>query len=42
MRHTLAVLAEDYGSAAGWAEAAALDPAVVTALRNALLIDRDG
>jgi len=41
MRHTLAVLAEDYGSAAGWAEAAALDPAVVTALRNALLTDRD-
>jgi protein-tyrosine phosphatase len=37
MRQTLAVLAEDYGSAAGWAEAAAVDPAVVTKLRTALL-----
>ena len=37
MRQTLAVLAEDYGSAAGWAEAAAVDPSVVTALRTALL-----
>ena len=41
MRQTLAVLVDDYGSAAGWAEAAALDPAVVTALRTALLTDPD-
>jgi hypothetical protein len=33
------VLAEDYGSAAGWAEGAALDPAVVTKLRGALLAE---
>jgi protein-tyrosine phosphatase len=39
MRETLAVLAEDYGSAAGWAEGAALDPAVVTKLRSALLAE---
>ena len=38
MRQTLAVLAEDYGSAAGWAEGAAVDPAVVANLRAALLI----
>jgi protein tyrosine/serine phosphatase len=37
MRHTLAVLAEDYGSAAGWLERAAVDPTVVTKLRTALL-----
>ena len=41
MRQTLAVLVEDYGSAAGWAEAA-VDPAVVTALRTALLTETDG
>jgi protein-tyrosine phosphatase len=39
MRATLAVLAEDYGSAAGWAEGAALDPAVVTRLRSSLLAE---
>ena len=38
MRQTLAVLAEEYGSAGGWAERAALDPAVATKLRTALLI----
>jgi len=38
MRETLAVLAEDYGSAAGWAERAAVDAAVVMKLRTALLI----
>jgi protein-tyrosine phosphatase len=37
MRHTLTVLAEGYGSAAGWAERAAVDAAVVTNLRAALL-----
>jgi protein-tyrosine phosphatase len=37
MRHTLAVLAEDYGSAAGWVEQAAVDPAVPEKLRAALL-----
>jgi protein-tyrosine phosphatase len=39
MRETLAVLAEEYGSAAGWAEGAAVDPAVVTTLRTALLTE---
>ena len=39
MHHTLAVLAEDYGSAAGWMEQAAVDPAVVTKLRTALLCE---
>jgi protein-tyrosine phosphatase len=38
MHRTLAVLAEDYGSAAGWAESVAVDPAVVTQLRTALLM----
>jgi protein-tyrosine phosphatase len=38
MRTTLGVLAEKYGSAAGWAEAAAVDPAVLAKLRDALLI----
>jgi protein-tyrosine phosphatase len=37
MRQTLAVLAEEYGSAAGWAAAANVDPAVVTKLCAALL-----
>jgi protein tyrosine/serine phosphatase len=37
MSETLTVLDEEYGSAAGWAEVAALDPAVVTGLRAALL-----
>jgi protein-tyrosine phosphatase len=41
MRQTLAVLVEDYRSAAGWAEAVAVDPAVVTELRTALLTDPD-
>jgi protein-tyrosine phosphatase len=40
MRHTLGVLADEYGSAAGWAEAAAIEPAVVTKLRAALLSGR--
>jgi protein-tyrosine phosphatase len=39
MRETLAVLAENYSSAAGWAEGAAVDPAVVTKLRTALLTE---
>ena len=39
MRETLAVLAEGYSSAAGWAERAAVDPAVVTKLRTALLTE---
>ena len=39
MRETLSVLAEDYGSAAGWAERAAVDPAVVTTLCTALLTE---
>jgi protein tyrosine/serine phosphatase len=38
MSETLSVLDEEYGSAAGWAETADLDPAVVPALRDALLI----
>jgi protein-tyrosine phosphatase len=38
MSETLVVLKEEYGSAAGWAETADLDPAVVTALRDALLM----
>ena len=37
MRETLAVLTEDYGSAAGWAEAATVNPAIVRNLRAALL-----
>lgn len=37
MRHTLDTLAEEYGSAAGWAEAAAVDPAVIAKLCDALL-----
>jgi protein-tyrosine phosphatase len=37
MSETLSVLAEEYGSADGWAAAADLDPAVVTGLRQALL-----
>jgi protein-tyrosine phosphatase len=41
MHETLAVLAEDYGSAAGWAERAAVDPAVVTKLCTALLTEPD-
>jgi protein-tyrosine phosphatase len=41
MRETLAVLAEDYGSAAGWAEGAAVDQAVVEKLRSALLTEPD-
>ena len=41
MRQTLAVLVEEYGSAAGWAEAAAVDPAVLAALRGALLTEPD-
>jgi protein-tyrosine phosphatase len=39
MHETLAVLAQDYGSAAGWAEWAAVDPAVVTKLCTALLTE---
>ena len=38
MRHTLDVVASEYGSAAGWAAAGALDPEVVTKLRAALLV----
>jgi protein-tyrosine phosphatase len=41
MHETLAVLTEDYGSASGWAEAAAVDPAIITKLRTALLIAPD-
>lgn len=37
MRHTLEALADEYGSAAGWAEAAAVDPAVIAKLRDVLL-----
>jgi protein-tyrosine phosphatase len=37
MRHTLGVLSAEYGSATGWASAAAVDPEVVTKLRRALL-----
>jgi protein-tyrosine phosphatase len=37
MSETLAVLAEEYGSAAGWAETAELDATVVSRLRAALL-----
>jgi len=42
MHHTLAVLAEDYGSAAGWMERNGIDPAVVTKLRTALLSESPG
>jgi protein-tyrosine phosphatase len=38
MHETLAVLTEAYGSAAGWAEAAAVDPVIVTKRRTALLM----
>ena len=41
MRQTLAVLAGEYGSAVGWAESAALDPAVITKLQTALLAAPD-
>lgn len=37
MRQTLGELADAYGSAAGWAAAAAVDPAVIAKLRDALL-----
>jgi protein-tyrosine phosphatase len=37
MRHTLDALADQYGSAAGWAASAAVDPVVITKLRAALL-----
>ncbi len=39
MSETLTVLDEEYGSAAGWAAAADLDPTVVTGLRTALLTE---
>jgi protein-tyrosine phosphatase len=39
MHHTLAVLAEDYGSAAGWVQRASVDSEVVTKLRAALLCE---
>jgi protein-tyrosine phosphatase len=42
MRQTLAVLGEEYGSAGGWAESAAVDPAVIARLRDALLTRPDG
>ena len=37
MRLTLGELAAQYGSAAGWADSAAVDPAVISTLRAALL-----
>jgi len=37
MRQTLGELADQYGSAAGWAASAAVDPVVITKLRDALL-----
>jgi protein-tyrosine phosphatase len=40
MRQTLVALADQYGSAAGWASSAAVDPAVITKLRDALLSAR--
>jgi protein-tyrosine phosphatase len=42
MRQTLAVLAEDFGSAAGWARFAALDDAVISKLRSELLTPPGG
>jgi protein-tyrosine phosphatase len=38
MRVTLAELADGYGSAAGWAESAAVKPAVIARLRDVLLV----
>jgi protein-tyrosine phosphatase len=38
MRQTLVALADHYGSAAGWAASAAVDEAVITKLREALLM----
>jgi protein-tyrosine phosphatase len=38
MRVTLTELAGQYGSAAGWAEGAALEPAVIAGLRDVLLV----
>jgi protein-tyrosine phosphatase len=38
MRQTLVALADQYGSAAGWADSAAVDQAVIAQLRDVLLI----